>query len=213
MSTLSFVQMAYDRNGRNGLSGEEGVGNGGTMAPQVSVSKKPWFQDKLWGTLAHWIWPRLLSKHFINFWFHSHMSCFFRLAYQSRASKHKNWKALEVLTLSKIFKNANEKLERLNSFQKLIFNQQSAAPQKVPPGARGLPFASPLPKPLRCIRDVRVLVRFTYLWCLHHYNCVLFIMIPPVTDMHVVLKKSNAKEEFGRQNVAKERLSVIYTFR
>ena len=38
-------------------------------------------------------------------------------------------------------------------------------------------------------------------------------MIPPVTDMHVVLKKSNAKEEFGRQNVAKERLSVIYTFR
>ena len=74
----------------------------GTMAPQVSVSKKPWFQDKLWGTLAHWIWPRLLRKHFINFWFHSHMSRFFRLAYQSRAAKHKNWKELEVLTLLKI---------------------------------------------------------------------------------------------------------------
>jgi len=42
----------------------------------VSVSKKPWFQDKLWGTLAHWIWLRHLSKYFINFWFHSHTRVF-----------------------------------------------------------------------------------------------------------------------------------------
>jgi len=46
-----------------------------------------------------------------------------------------------------------------------------------------------LPKPLRCIRDVRVLVRFPYQWCLHHYNCLLFIIILPVTDVHVMLKK------------------------
>jgi len=26
-------------------------------------------------------------------------------------------------------------------------------------------------------------------WCLHHYNCLLFIIIPPVTDVHVMLKK------------------------
>jgi len=25
--------------------------------------------------------------------------------------------------------------------------------------------------------------------CLHHYNCLLFIIIPPVTDVHVMLKK------------------------
>jgi len=45
-----------------------------------------------------------------------------------------------------------------------------------------------LPEPLRCIRDVPVLVRFPYWWCLHHYNCLLFIIIPPVTDVHVMLK-------------------------
>ena len=55
-------------------------------------------------------------------------------------------------------------------------------------------FFSPCAPPgygpaLRCIRDVRVLVRFPYWWCLHHYNCLLFIIIPPVTDVHVMLKK------------------------
>jgi len=40
------------------LSGEEGVGNG-EKCPQVSVSKKPWLQDKHWGTSAHWICSRL----------------------------------------------------------------------------------------------------------------------------------------------------------
>jgi len=64
------------------------------------------------------------------------MSCFFRLAYHSRVLNTKI-EELEVLTLFKIFKNNNEELELLNSFQKLILNQLSAASQKVPPGARG----------------------------------------------------------------------------
>ena len=45
-------------------------------------------------------------------------------------------------------KNNNEKVELLNSFKKFIFNQQSAGPSKVPPGARGpqgAPLATPLP--------------------------------------------------------------------
>jgi len=36
---------------------------------------------------------------------------------------------------------------------------------------------------------------------------LLFIIIPPVTDVHVMLKR----RKFGRQNIAKERLSIIYT--
>jgi len=47
----------------------------------------------------------------------------------------------------KCIQNNNEKLELLYSFQKLIFGQRSAAPLKVPPGARGpqgLPLATPL---------------------------------------------------------------------
>jgi len=58
---------------------------------------------------------------------------FFRPAYQSRASKHRN---LRGRTL-KNFKNIKEKLELLNSFQKVIFNQQNAAPHKMPSGAHG----------------------------------------------------------------------------
>jgi len=51
-----------------------------------------------------------------------------------------------VRTFKNVFKNNNEKLELLSSFQKLIFNQQSAAPQKVPPFAPKLPpIATPLP--------------------------------------------------------------------
>jgi len=38
----------------------------GTTAPNVSMLKKPWFQDKHWGASAHWIWPGLLSKYFIH---------------------------------------------------------------------------------------------------------------------------------------------------
>jgi len=46
-------------------------------------------------------------------------------------------------TFKNLFKNNNEKLELLNSFQKLIFNEKSAAPLKLPPGARA-PVATPL---------------------------------------------------------------------
>jgi len=45
-----------------------------------------------------------------------------------------------------LLKNNNGKLELLNSFQKFIFDKQSAAPLKVPPGAR---VPSPLATPLR----------------------------------------------------------------
>jgi len=40
------------------LSGEEDVGDGTQLPPSTCI-KKPWFQDKHWGTSAHWIWPRL----------------------------------------------------------------------------------------------------------------------------------------------------------
>jgi len=60
--------------------------------------KKTWFQDKHWDTLAHWIWPRILSKHFISL-LTPQPDVFCRLAYQSRASKHKNWKELDRLKL------------------------------------------------------------------------------------------------------------------
>jgi len=45
-----------------------------------------------------------------------------------------------VRTFKNVFKNNNEKLELLSSFQKLIFNQQSAAPPK---GAAVCPQATP----------------------------------------------------------------------
>jgi len=50
------------------------------------------------------------------------------------------------------------------------------------------------------------------LLCFHYYNCLLFIIIPLVTDVHVMLKKIECERRVSRQNVAKERLSVIYTF-
>jgi len=46
-----------------------------------------------------------------------------------------------------------------------------------------------------CLLKVRhaVHVHALHSWtlrpCLHHYNCLLFIIIPPVTDVHVMLKK------------------------
>jgi len=43
-------------------------------------------------------------------------------------------------------------------------------------------------------------------------NCLLFIIIRPVTDVHVMLNKIEWERRV-RQNVAKEGLSVIYTFR
>jgi len=47
----------------------------------------------------------------------------------------------------------------------------------------------------------------------HHYNCLLFIIFSPVTDVHVRLKRIEHEKRVWSKNVAKERLSVIYTFR
>ena len=95
------------------------------IAPQVGVSKNPWFQEKHRGILAHWIWPRFLSKHFISL-LTQQPDVFYRLIYQSRASKHKKWKELDCLKLYlKVIK-----------LSKYYFYQQSAAPQQVRPGPR-----------------------------------------------------------------------------
>jgi len=67
------------------------------------------------------------------------------------------------------------------------------------------------------LRYFRVWVRFVFSWqswqwCLHHYNYLLVILIPPVAERArdaEEKKDINAKREFGQQNVAKERLSVI----
>ena len=82
---------------------------------------------------------------------------FFRLAYKSRASKNKNWRGRNFKTYKKYFKNNDEKLEHLNSFQKFIFNQQSAAPHKVSSEARGPP-EPPL------LHHCLVLKIFFFLW-------------------------------------------------
>jgi len=47
------------------LAVEEGALTG-SNCPQSECVKKNWFQGKCWGTSAHWMWPRLLGKHFIN---------------------------------------------------------------------------------------------------------------------------------------------------
>jgi len=61
-----FVQRTFEWDGRNGFVWRGRCRDWGTIAPQVRLLKKPWFQDKHWSTLGHWIWPRLLRKHFIN---------------------------------------------------------------------------------------------------------------------------------------------------
>jgi len=119
--------------------------------------KKPWFQNKHCDTLTNWIWPILLSKHSINLLTPQSHFLFLKPAYQSRLSKTKT----EELELSKIYlpycKNNNEELELPNYFQKLIFNQQTAASQKVPSWARSLRGAFRAPPLLR---------HWSYTWCL-----------------------------------------------
>jgi len=45
---------------------------------------------------------------------------------------------------------------------------------------------------------------------IHHYNCLLFIITPPLTDVYMILeRKENAKRGFGQQNLAEERPGVI----
>ena len=53
---------------------------------------------------------------------------------------------LELKTFKILFKNNNEKLELLNSFQKLDFDQQSANHLKVTPATPDPPLATPLPR-------------------------------------------------------------------
>ena len=119
---------------------------GGKLPP--SMLKKPWFQKKHWGTLTNWIWPILLSKQSICS-VHSRISHLLRVAHQSRASKNKNWR---VGTFKNDYRNNREFTIEIiekswNYFQKLIFNQKAAAPQKVPPWVRrpqGSSLATPL---------------------------------------------------------------------
>ena len=44
---------------------------------------------------------------------------------------------------------------------------------------------------------------------LHHYNCLLFIIIPPVMGC-ARNAEENAKREFGKQSVAKENWALPY---
>jgi len=48
---------------------------------------------------------------------------------------------------------------------------------------------------------------------LNHYSFLLFIIIPPVTDIVRDAEESRMRiKKFRRQNVAKKRLRIIYTF-
>jgi len=61
MLSLSFIQRIFDWGGENGFGWTGRCRDWRTIAPQVSMSKKTWFQDKHQGTLANWVWHRLLS--------------------------------------------------------------------------------------------------------------------------------------------------------
>jgi len=73
-----------------------------------------------------------LSKHFISL-LTPHPNVFFRLAYQSRAFKHKN---LRVRPFKTLFQSNKEKLEFLNSFQNQIFINKCRHPRRCRPGPR-----------------------------------------------------------------------------
>ena len=64
VESLSFVQWTFEWDGGNGFVCREGCRKWGTIAPQVNVLAKHWFQDKHRGTSAYWIWPRFWK----NFW-------------------------------------------------------------------------------------------------------------------------------------------------
>jgi len=120
------------------LGGEEGGGIGGKMPP--SVFKKPWFQNKHWGTLTNSIWPIILNKHSINLLTPQPHFLFFKASLPV-----KNWRVSKNLfNFQKLIycKNNKEELELSNYFWKLIFSQQTAAPQKVPLWALSLQGSS-----------------------------------------------------------------------
>jgi len=58
--------------------------------------------------------------------------CFYRLAYQSSASEHKNWRVRPFKTL---FKTDKEELEILYSFQNSIFINKVPPSRKFRPGS------------------------------------------------------------------------------
>jgi len=46
----------------------------------------------------------------------------------------------------------------------------------------------------------------------YYYNCLLFIIILPVTDMHVMLNRNGMCKESLKEKVTKDGLNIIYTF-
>ena len=96
--------------------------------------RPPWLRLWHWGTLARWIWPRLLSKHFMNLLNPQPHVVFFRL--------------LNTKIEKSLFKN-NKKARSFKLLSKVSFYRQSAAPQKVPPAA---PRAPPLLR--HCLRAI-----------------------------------------------------------
>jgi len=45
---------------------------------------------------------------------------------------------------------------------------------------------------------------------IHNYNCRLLNIIPPVTDVHVMLKRTECEKRVGRKNVPKEDERHLY---
>jgi len=90
MSSLSFVQRTFDWDGGNVFVWEGRCRDWGTVAPQVNVIKTPDFKTNT-GALQHIGFDPCFRINILSVCsLHSHISCFFRLAYQYRATKHKN---------------------------------------------------------------------------------------------------------------------------
>ena len=123
MSSLSFVQRTFDWDGWNGFVWRGRCRDSGTIGPQVSMpvnrgrrkippplGKMFWMQFKTIGHSLKNLGPsqetlhpsNILSIHSLQ----SHMSCSVKVVYQSRASKHENWKAVENVFII-ITKNKN----------------------------------------------------------------------------------------------------------
>jgi len=66
MSSLYLIQRPFDWDGGNSFVWLGRCREWGAIAPRIDVSKKTDFKTIIGGTLAHWIRPRFLSKHFIN---------------------------------------------------------------------------------------------------------------------------------------------------
>jgi len=86
----------------------------------------------------------LLSKHLINLLPPQPYFLFLRLAYQSKVGYQSRVQKLKSYNFQKFIycKYNKEQLELSKYFQKLIFNQQTAHPQKDPTWARSLQGSS-----------------------------------------------------------------------